>query len=548
MKRTIFLVVLAALLTLPLVVGAQDDTLLRALPPGGDITTLNPILATDGSSIDVIGFLYDGLFKVNTETAAPEPGLATWTVSDDGLIYTFTLVDGVMWSDGTPITANDVVFTYNAIVDDSVPSPRKAAMELIESITAVDDRTVEIVLSSVNCTVWGNTFGALTPIPAHVFNNDVTAVAEHPFNSAPTATSGEYMFAEWNPGEFVRVTANPDYREGAPGIANVIFRVVADPAVQNQALQTGEVDYAFMYPDQLAQIPDQTPFNVNVAPNNNTPLMILNWADPANPQPAYDEDGNLVEQTPNRFFADVRVRQAIAMGYDKVAIAATLGEGYSEPLVGPFTPGFGWANDPEVTAYPYNPEMAAQLLDEAGWVDSDGDGIRDKDGVPFSFTLIYSPLVDLWQNIALVAQDQLGQLGIEVTVESMEWSAYLSDVLLTQEFDATIVGFGGGVEVDGIAYNIMYSRNDVPGSGFNLTSYVNPEMDRLLDEARSLPGCAQEERAALYNQVQQIAMEDVAYDFTVLTTAIRVMNTRVTGYQPGTWNETWNVLDWGIGG
>ena len=103
--------------------------------------------------------------------------------------------------------------------------------------------------------------------------------------------------------------------------------------------------------------------------------------------------------------------------------------------------------------------------------------IREKDGVPFEVKLVYAPLVDLYTNIALVAQDQLGQLGIKVDVQSEEWSSYLTNVLLPQKYDLTIVGFGGGTEVDGIAYNILYSKNDNPGSGFNLASYVNPKVD-----------------------------------------------------------------------
>ena len=129
----------------------------------------------------------------------------------------------------------------------------------------------------------------------------------------------------------------------------------------------------------------------------------------------------------------------------------------------------------------------------------------------------------------------------------MEWSAYLSDVVLPQAFDATIVGFGGGTQVDGIAFNILNSKNDIPGSGFNLTSYVNPELDALMQQARSLPGCAQEERAALYAQVQAIAMNDVAYDFTVGTNQVNVMNSRVQGFAPGTWSTFPNIPGLSIG-
>jgi peptide/nickel transport system substrate-binding protein len=296
----------------------------------------------------------------------------------------------------------------------------------------------------------------------------------------------------------------------------------------------------------LEQLGDTSQFDVFVFPLNNTPMLIMNWGDPASPSGAYDEDGNALEQAPNPFFSDVRVRQAVAMGYDKNAIMQTLGENGGYMLSGPVTPSFGWV-DSTVEPWPYDPEAAAALLDEAGWIMNDATGIREKDGVPFEVDLVYPPLVDLYTNIALVAQDQLGQLGIKVNVESQEFSSYLTNTLLPQTYDMTIVGFGGGTEVDGIAYNILLSENDVPGSGFNIASYINPQVDELLKQGRSLVGCSPEERAAIYQQIQQIAHDDVAYDFTVGTNSVLVMNNRVTGFAPGPWAFNNDSEQWAIG-
>jgi peptide/nickel transport system substrate-binding protein len=467
-------------------------------------------------------------------------------VSEDGLTYTFTIDANANWSDGTPITANDVLFTYNAITNDAVESPRKADLELIADLTVVDDKTFTVTLSQPNCTVWGSAFTALRPIPAHMYSEDFSEFMANSFNTQPTVTSGPYVWAETAPDEFVRLTANENYYRGAPQIQTVINRIITDPAIQNQALQTGEIDYAFMYPDQLEQLGDQETFNVFIFPLNNTPMLIMNWADAENPQPAYDEEGNLIEQTPNRFFSDVRVRQAIAMGYDKAAIMETLGPDGGYLLSGPITPSFGWVGA-DVEPYPYDPEAAAALLDEAGWLMNDATGVREKDGVPFEVTLSYAPLVDLYTNIALVAQDQLGQLGIRINIDSQEWSSYLTNVLLPQNYDLTIVGFGGGVEVDGIAYNTLLSENDIPGAGFNIASYINPEMDELLRQGRSLVGCSQEERAEFYRQIQQIAHDDVAYEYTVGTNQVHVMNDRITNYNPGPWNSYVNIEGWGVG-
>jgi peptide/nickel transport system substrate-binding protein len=373
---------------------------------------------------------------------------------------------------------------------------------------------------------------------------------ENPFNTAPDVVSGQYVFVEHSAGEFVRLEANPAHYQGQPEIPALVFRIIADPPTQNQALETDSADYAFMYPDQFAQITTPDKLGTFLYPNANTPILSLNWQDTENPLPAYDEDGNPNTLVPNKFFGDVRVRQAVAMGYDKAALALTLGENSgSEPLTGPITPAFYSTYDMSaIQPWPYDPEAAKALLEEAGWVDSDGDGIREKDGVVFEVDLTYSPLVDLWANIATVAQDQLGQIGIKVNVNTMEWSAYLSEVVLPYKYDMTVVGFGGGTEVDGIAYNLLHSKNVAPNNSFNFAGYVNPEMDELLDTAKTLAGCSAEERGAIYAQIQQMSRDDVAYDWTVSTTQVHVLNNRVDNAQIGQWDPFLDVYQWGLGG
>lgn len=528
---------------------SNPDVLVWSLV-GGDISTLNTALATDGNSLSVISALFDGLFKVDPDTGLPQPNLATWEVSDDGLVYTFTLIDA-KWSDGTPITSKDVKFTYDAITSDVVESPRKSDMASIASVETPDDKTVVITLNTATCTIWGNGFGSIVPLPSHKFAADFSDFMTSDFNLNPDVVSGPYMFEERQPGEFVRLAANPDYHGGTAKIPSLLFRIVADSTTINQALQTNTVDYAFMYPDQLEQLQEQERFNTFLYPNANSPIVVMNYQDPEQAQNGYDEDGNLNELVPNQFFNDIRVRQAVAMGYDKNALALTLGENAgSVPLTGPIVPSFWGTYDlTSVTPWEYNPEKAAELLAEAGWVDSDGDGILDKDGVKFEVDLVYSKLVDLWGNAALIMQDQLGQIGIKINIVEQEWSAYLSNVLLPGKFNITIVGFGGGTEVDGIAYNLLYSKNLIlGGGGFNISGYINPEIDALLDEARTVPGCDVEARNELYTQIQQIAHDDVPYDWLVSTTQVNVLNNRVTDAYIGQWGAQFQngFIGWGL--
>jgi peptide/nickel transport system substrate-binding protein len=529
---------------------AQSSEALVYSFAGGDISTVNPVLATDQVSNYAAHAQFANLVIFDPDTGLPTPGLASWELSEDGLKYTFTLKEGVVWSDGTPITSNDVKFTYDAVMSDKVESVFKADMAAIAGIEIVDDRTFVVTLTAPNCTIWGGAFAELYPLPAHKYAADFSDFMTSDFNLAPDVGSGQYLYEERSTGEYVRFKANPLYYRGEPRIPTFIIRLLADPATVNQALETDTVDYAFMYPDQLEQLSEQDKFNTFLYPNNNAPMLVMNYQDPANPQPAYDENGNPNTLVPNKFFGDIRVRQAVAMGYDKTALTLTLGENSgSELLTGPITPAFYNTYDmSSIQPWPYDPEKAKQLLEEAGWVDSNGDGVREKDGVKFEVDLTYSPLIPLWENIAAVAQDQLGQIGIKVNVNQMEWSAFLSEVLLPYKYDMLIVGFGGGTVVDGIAYPLLYSKNVVPSAGFNMSGYVNPEMDRLLDEARTLPGCPIEGLTTLYQKVQQIAHDDVPYDWTVSTTQVHVLNKRVTDAYIGPWDDVPPVSTylWGL--
>ncbi len=552
MKKLVVLFVLAALV-LPLTTvvgqGGREETFIYS--SSYDMTTLNPILMTDGGSFDVAQFIWAGLFNVDPMTGLPVPGMASWEISEDGLTYTFTIRDEAVWSDGVPVTAQDVKFTYEAIANDTVQSPRKSDIESIAAVNIIDDKTFEIVLSAVNCTIWNNLASSLnSPLPSHKYAADFSDIMTSDFNVNPDIASGPYILEEHQADEYTRLRANPNYYLGEPQIPAVIVRVLPDKAIQNQALVAGEIDYAFMYPDELAQLPSLEGLNTFSYPLHNTPVLALNWADPENPMPAWDAEGNRIDQPPHPILSDVRVRQAIAMGYDKDAILATLGEGNGVRLISAIIPTITWAFNTELTPWPYDPDRARELLAEAGWTDSDGDGILDKDGQPLALEILSSPLTDLWENIALVAQDQLSQLGMDVTVTTLEWGAFLNDRLLAQKFDLLVVGFGGGTPPDpnAIANALMYSKNDVPGSGFNMSSYVNLEVDDLLVQGRTVPGCSVEDRTPIYWELQRITQEEVAYDYTVTPNQVHVYSARIQNVQPGPWdNGLWNIEKWTIG-
>jgi peptide/nickel transport system substrate-binding protein len=193
------------------------------------------------------------------------------------------------------------------------------------------------------------------------------------------------------------------------------------------------------------------------------------------------------------------------------------------------------------------------ILDEAGWVDSDGDGIRDKDGVPLAFKISYSSILQMFETETLIIQDQLNQIGFDVSVEHLEWANYLQEVYLGQKFDATVMTNSNSAAAEPSSFMpLVLSRTDVPGSGNDVVSYVNPDLDVLIDQAKSVPGCVEADRAELYKQIQQITHDDMAYVWLFVPNMFHVWNKRVQGLDPG---ATWvyygyldHVNEWSLPG
>jgi peptide/nickel transport system substrate-binding protein len=551
-RRFLFLLLLVIIPLAAIGVHAQDDTtvVVRNI---GNLTTFNPILYSDGASIIAAHYLWPQLFEVDRFTGQPIPGLTTWEVSEDNLTYRFTIRDNAFWSDGTPITSADAKFVIDATADTNVPSPRRNNTRNIAAVNIIDDRTFEIVLNRPTCVVWSD-FINFRLVPSARFAADFSDMATNALATAPDVSGGPYILEQSVTGEFQRYRINPTYWGAPATIPTLINRVIQDPAITLQALQAGEIDYASLRGDEFEQLVDTSRLNFAAFPQNNVSFLAMNWVDPENPQPAYDADGNLVAQTPHPIFSDVRVRRAIAMAWNKADVLATLGgENGGTIIASSVLPSLTWAVNPDIQPYPFDPEAAAALLDEAGWVINPSTGIREKDGVPLAFEIAYSDLLRYFETIALVAQDYFTRLGMDVTLTKLEWATYLNEVFLGQRFDIAVLSNSGPnpPDPDSLARGLTYSRNDVPGSGGNVVSYVNPEYDALLDAAAAVPGCDPAARAELYYQIQQIQHEQVIYDFVLSPNLIQVMNSRIGGFEPGPWwglyGFTQHINEWRIG-
>ena len=553
-SKSFVLILVFVLMMSSVAVLAQDDETI-VVRGFGNITTFNPALSNDGASFQAFSVLWPTPYEIDKFTGEPIPGLTSWEVSDDGLTYTFTILADAVWSDGTPITSNDMKFVIDAIKSEEIASTQEPSVEDIAEINVIDDKTYEVVLSEVSCTAF-SLMGGLRFLPSHSFAADFSDFETNDISTNPDISGGPYILDEWEPDSFQSYHANPDWWGGEVGIPYLVNRNIGEQAVALQSIQAGEIDYTYFQGDLFAQIPDTSNLQWEIFPQMSVNFLALNWADPNSPADGLDADGNPAGQTPHPILSDVSVRKAIAMGYNVNDILATLGgDQGGSPLVGAVNPGVGWAYNNDLQPYTFDQDAAMALLEEAGWVDEDGDGVREKDGVRLSLKFRYSDILLFFETTALVVQDQLGDIGIEVELEKVEWANYLTEVYFGQNYDLTAMsnsGGTGGAPDPNDFMSLLLGSEDVVGSGNNLTSYVNPEIDALIAEARTVPGCDTDARAAIYKEIQQIAHDDVAYAWTFVPNIWQTANTRVGNFEPGSswvfYGYTADIQNWTIEG
>jgi peptide/nickel transport system substrate-binding protein len=507
-----------------------------------DPSILNPIISSGTNSSDVHNKIYPALIGQDPFSGefVPTEVAESWEVSDDGLVWTFNLRDDVFWSDGEVVDSADFKFTFDAIASDLVESPRKYFMDNIESIEAPDPQTVVVTYSSVKCDALGNLGQPM--LPSHLYAEDFSDIMTSPENEAPTVSAGPVIFQNWSRDESVTTLANPDYFKGAPNMEGWIYREIPDPGSRLAQLQTGDANAISLQPEQIASAEMDPNSTIYFYEDDGYDYIALNLANPENPQPGLDEDGNVVEQDPHPILGDKNVRQAIAyaLDYDSIINQVYLEQGYR--IAANVLPAIEWAYNNDLEPYPYDPAMAEQLLDEAGWVDEDGDGVREKDGVPLALGLLTNAGNTTREDLGALVQDQLGQIGFDIAFEAIEFGSMLTE-MDNQTFDMVIIGWTGlGADPNDDAF--WARQYDVPGSGFNFVSYSNDRVEELLAQGVSVPGCDPQERAPYYHEIQEIIYDELPYIFV----RGRISNYGYTndwqGINPGPWSFYHNMEQW----
>ena len=509
----------------------------------GDPDSLNPILATSSAAAQVTRLIFPALLGRNPYTGqwGPDNALAqSWQVAPDGLTYTFDLRPGVTWSDGDPVDAADFKFTYDAILSEQVESPYKASLSNLAGIDVLSPLQVQVRLRQPLCD--GLAMLRIGWLPSHLYEADFTDIMENRYNDTPVVSAGPFVLQSWAPDENIVMRRNERYWQGEPAAERLIFHIQSDGTERFARLLEGGLDVAPLAASQLTSVqanPALTVFGANV---DGYDFIALNLANPENPQPGTDEGGNRLVQEPHPVLADRSVRQAIARAIDYTAIIDSiyLKRGYQ--VASNVLPIIPWAHDTGLAPYTYDPVAARQLLADAGWVDTNNDGIRERERTALVLELLFVQDNPVHEQLADLVQDQLNSAGFDITVTPVDAGTLAAD-LLGQRYDMAITGWtslGSDPNDDWL----WTAQHDRPGSDFNFVSYSNAEVDRLLAEANSTPGCRPEDRAPLYKQIQRLIHDDLPYIF--ITGAVTDMgySQQLAGVQPAAWDFYWNIHQW----
>jgi peptide/nickel transport system substrate-binding protein len=502
-------------------VGAEDappaygDTLL--LGALGDAANLLPVLASDSVSTDVSSLLYNGLVRYDKNLRIEGDLAESWTVSPDNLVLTFHLRRDVRWHDGHPFTSADVLFTYQLLIDPKTPTAYAERYRQVATAEAPDPHTFRVTYRRplANALIsWG-----FAMHPKHLLaGRDVT---QSPLSRHPVGT-GPYRFVEWLPGEKIVLEANPDYYEGPPYIRRVVFRVIPDPSTMFLELRSGGLDFMDLTPIQYARQTDRLSFR-------------RRFRKYRYPDFSYSYLGfNLRRE----LFRDRRVRQALAHAIDKQELVDGVLLGLGQVATGPYKPGT-WPYNPDVKRYPYDPKRARALLAEAGWRDSDGDGILDRDGRRFAFSILTNQGNDQRVKVGEVVQRRFREVGIEVKLRVIEWASFLKEFLNPGNFDAIIMGWTVPIDPDG--YNVWHSSKTAPGQ-LNFIGFANAEVDHLLEQGRRT--LDQDERKRFYDRFQEILAEEQPYIFLYVPDILPAVAARVHGIEPAPSGIMHNFIRW----
>lgn len=475
----------------------------------GDYTRINPALDEHGE-INVL--IFDGLTDHDGDNQIVPRLAKNWDYDEDTLTYTFHLEENVKWHDGKPFTADDVKFTFEAIMDPENGSENAPNYEDVEEITVIDEHTVSFKLSAVNTAFLE--YMTMSILPKHLLEGE--NMQESAFFRSPVGT-GPYKLASWDAGQAITLKKNEEYFAGPAKIDTIVFKIVTDDAAKAMQLKSGELDLAQVTPKDASGFDNLDGFTKYDMKTSDYRGILYNFANEY-----WQKNADLIP--------------AINYAIDRDAILSAVLLNCGETAYGPLQRNI--YNYENVEHYDYNPAKAEEMLVSLGCVKG-SDGYYTRDGARISFTINASPGDQVRIDMAQIAAQQLQAIGLDVKAavptEGIDWGGQ----------EACIIGWGSPFDADDHTYKVFGT-----GKGANYSSYSNALIDKYLTEARQTDDTAK--RAEAYAKFQTELAKTPAYTFFCYIDAIYVARDGISGIAPDTVlghhgvGIFWNVCDWTI--
>ncbi len=467
---------------------------------------INPILATDSASGEIAGWIFNGLFKYDKHGNIVGDLAKKWKFLTKTKLW-IALKKGILWHDGVPFSAQDVLFTYKTITSPTIFTPYASDFRFVKSVKVLDKEHLLIEYKRPYfkaLQIW-----MMGILPRHLLKNEKSLMTS-PFNQHPIGT-GPYMLKKFSVSGDIRLKANPNYFEHKPYIDTIVYHFLPDPSTQFLMLKSHKLDVGSLTPLQLERQIDRdfkSFYDIYEQPSHGYTYLGFNLQ--------------------KRKFQDKRVREAINLAIDRQELIDILFFSHARICTGPFMPGT-FAFNSAIKPPKVDRKRAMELLREAGY---------DKRH-PLRFEIATNSNNSIRMYAAQIIQYQLAKVGIEVKIKAMEWQAFLNTVVTPRKFDTILLGWGLGITPD--AYPLWHSKSAKLG-GFNLVSYKNNEVDRLIQRAEAT--IDRKELAAIYQRIFALIVADVPYIFLYIPNDITVVNHAIRNVEPSIIGIMHNEIDW----
>ncbi|PKO43864.1 MAG: peptide-binding protein [Betaproteobacteria bacterium HGW-Betaproteobacteria-22] len=479
----------------------SGGTMINAMT--GEPSGLISMIAGESASSAISSNIFNHLLKYDKNLELEGDLAESWQISADQKTIRFKLKPNLKWADNHPLTSADVLFTWQAVIDEKTASPYASDFQLVKKAETPDALSFVVTYDQAYAPAL-DSWAGLQILPKHLLEGQdlhTSAFAQKPIGS------NFYQLDKWTHGEHLKLSRNPNSALGQAKIDYLITRIIPDNSAQFLELMADNIDLMGLDPIKFSRI-------IPARPELQKKLAL------------YKELGNSYTymgfNLKHKPFDDVRVRHAINYAIDKQEIIDGVYLGLGINIASPYKPGTRWSN-PDLVPYPYDPDKARALLKEAGFTDSNGDGILERDGKTFSFEIITNQNKEREKSAVLI-QRRLKEVGIDVRIRAIEWASFISRFIKTGDFDVVILGWGLGLDPD--QYNIWHSSQQAPGQ-FNFIGYNNSTVDQLLEQGRLELDANKRQR--IYHTFARILLEDSPIIYLSAGYGLTAIHKRVKG-------------------